>query len=135
MTINHIWKYIYINLTVVSESMIRSDSPHNHITITKRGHQSDWPHKYNQGVTHTSEGKYTIWKKKQGTHPWWEIVGNSPSVSQSFTLDRKDKVKHYIRIKTHNIIILRSLTQKSLLTSDIFDLWRLSKHRRRTGWR
>jgi len=27
------------------------------------------------------------------------------------------------------------LTQKSLLTSDIFDLWRLPKHRRRIGWR
>jgi len=34
-------------------------------------------------------------------------VGNSPSVSQSHTLDRKDKVKHYIRIKTHNTIALR----------------------------
>jgi len=34
-------------------------------------------------------------------------VGNSPSVSQSPTLDRKDKVKHYIRIKTHNNIALR----------------------------
>jgi len=30
--------------------------------------------------------------------------GNSPSVSQSLTLDRKDKVKHYIKIKTHNNI-------------------------------
>jgi len=28
-----------------------------------------------------------------------------------------------------------TLTQKSLLTSDIFDLWRLPKHWRRTGWR
>jgi len=36
-----------------------------------------------------------------------EVVGNSPSVSQSPTLDRKDKVKHYIRIKTHNNIALR----------------------------
>jgi len=35
------------------------------------------------------------------------IIRNSPSVSQSLTLDRKDKVKHYIRIKTHNIITLR----------------------------
>jgi len=35
------------------------------------------------------------------------IVGNSPSVSQSPTLDRKDKVKHYIIIKTHNNIALR----------------------------
>jgi len=34
-------------------------------------------------------------------------VGNSLSVSQSFTLNRIDKVKHYIRIKTHNTIILR----------------------------
>jgi len=33
-------------------------------------------------------------------------VENSPSVSQSPTLDRKDKVKHYIRIKTHNTITL-----------------------------
>jgi len=30
---------------------------------------------------------------------------------------------------------LKSLTQKSLLMSDIFDLWRLPKHRRHTGWR
>jgi len=29
---------------------------------------------------------------------------------------------------------VKSLTQKSLLTSDIFNLWRLPKHRRRTGW-
>jgi len=35
------------------------------------------------------------------------IVGNSPSVSQSLTLDSKDKVKHYIRIKAHNNIGLR----------------------------
>jgi len=35
------------------------------------------------------------------------IVGNSPSVSQSPTLDRKDKVKYYIRIKAHNNIALR----------------------------
>jgi len=35
------------------------------------------------------------------------IVGNSLSVSQSPTLDRKDKVKHYIRIKAHNNIALR----------------------------
>jgi len=28
-----------------------------------------------------------------------------------------------------------TLTQKSLLTADIFDLWRLPKHWRRTGWR
>jgi len=34
-------------------------------------------------------------------------VGNSPSVSQSPTLDKKDKVKHYIRIKVHNTIALR----------------------------
>jgi len=34
-------------------------------------------------------------------------VGNSPNVSQSPTLDRKDKVKHYIRIKAHNNIALR----------------------------
>jgi len=34
-------------------------------------------------------------------------VGNSLSVSQSLTLDKKDKVKHYIRIKIHNIIILK----------------------------
>jgi len=34
-------------------------------------------------------------------------VGNSPSVSQSSTSDKIDKVKHYIRIKTHNIIALR----------------------------
>jgi len=27
--------------------------------------------------------------------------------SQSLTLDRKDKVKHYIRIKAHNTIVLR----------------------------
>jgi len=34
-----------------------------------------------------------------------------------------------------NLRNMRSLTQKSLLTSDIFDLWRLPKHRRRIGWR
>jgi len=34
-------------------------------------------------------------------------VGNSPSMSQSPTLDRIDKVKHYIRIKAHNNIALR----------------------------
>jgi len=28
-----------------------------------------------------------------------------------------------------------SLTQKYLLTYDIFDLWHLFKHRHRTGWR
>jgi len=31
-----------------------------------------------------------------------EFVENSTSVSQSFTLDKIDKVKHYIKIKTHN---------------------------------
>jgi len=35
------------------------------------------------------------------------FVGNSPSVSESPILDRKDKVKHYIRIKVHNNIALR----------------------------
>jgi len=34
-------------------------------------------------------------------------VGNSPNVSQSITLDRMNKVKHYIRINTHNTIVLR----------------------------
>jgi len=32
-------------------------------------------------------------------------VGKTPSVSQSLTLGRKDKVKHYIRLKVHNPII------------------------------
>jgi len=34
-------------------------------------------------------------------------IENDPSMSQSFTLDRIDKIKHYIRIKVHNIIVLR----------------------------
>jgi len=46
-------------------------------------------------------------KKKTRDSPLRGDVGNSPSVSQSSTLDRKDKVKHYIRIKTHNNIALR----------------------------
>jgi len=29
---------------------------------------------------------------------------------------------------------IKPLTQKNLLTFDIFDLWHLSKHRRHTGW-
>ena len=41
------------------------------------------------------------------TRAWRLCVGNSLSVSQSPTLDRKDKVKHYIRIKTQNNIALR----------------------------
>jgi len=41
-------------------------------------------------------------------------VGNSPSVSQSLTLDRKDKVKHYIRIKFHNNIALRFLCKSGV---------------------
>jgi len=80
---------------VVSESMVQSDWPHNHIQ---------------KGVTHAPKGKYIIWKKKkqqQGTHPWWEIVENSPSVSQSPTLDKIDKVKHYITIKIHDNIAFR----------------------------
>jgi len=32
------------------------------------------------------------------------FVENSSSVSQSLTLDRIDKVKHYIKTKTHNTI-------------------------------
>jgi len=36
-------------------------------------------------------------------------VGNGPSVSQSFTLNRIDKVKHYIKSKAHNHIVLRFL--------------------------
>jgi len=46
-------------------------------------------------------------KQQQGTHPWGKIIGNNPSVSQNLILDRKDKVKHYIRIKTHNTIALK----------------------------
>jgi len=39
-------------------------------------------------------------------------------------------------LATHNNMkVYIPPTQKSLLTSDISDLWRLSKHRRRTGWR
>jgi len=41
------------------------------------------------------------------TNNHYKNVGNSPSVSQNPTLDRKDKVEHYIRIKTHNNIALR----------------------------
>jgi len=33
-------------------------------------------------------------------------IRNSPSLSQSFRFDRIDKVKHYIRTKTHNLIAL-----------------------------
>jgi len=63
-----------------------------------------------KGVTHTPEGKiYHMKKEKKTTRdsPLRGDVGNSPSVSQSPTLDRKDKVKHYIRIKAHNNIALR----------------------------
>jgi len=35
----------------------------------------------------------------------FHTVENSRSVSQNLTLDRIDKVKHYIRIKTHNIVV------------------------------
>jgi len=35
------------------------------------------------------------------------IVRNSPSMNENFTLDKKDKVKHYIKIKTHNNIVSR----------------------------
>jgi len=34
-------------------------------------------------------------------------VENSPNVNQSFIFDRKDKVKHYIGIKTYKTIVLR----------------------------
>jgi len=36
----------------------------------------------------------------------FESLENSSSVSQNFTLDKIDKVKHYITIKTHNTIVL-----------------------------
>jgi len=72
------------NLSVVLEPMVQSDWLHNHnhnkkgvtdvtdrITITK-------------GVTHTPEGKYTIWKKEKKTRdsPLRGDVGNSPRIVQ-----------------------------------------------------
>jgi len=42
----------------------------------------------------------------------FEFVGNSQSVSQSLTLDRIDKVKHYIKIKIHTTVVL---TQQSII--------------------
>jgi len=91
---------------VVSEPIVRDDWLHNHNT---KKCPLDWSHNYNKkGITIHLKGNIPYEKrKKKGTHPWEEIVRNSPSVSQSLTLDRKYKVKHYIKIKTHNTIDLR----------------------------
>jgi len=70
----YMWKNIYKNPLVVSEPMVRSDWPHNH-NHNKKGHSYTWREIYHM-------------KKKQGTHPWEEIVGKS----QSLTLDKIDKV-------------------------------------------
>jgi len=35
------------------------------------------------------------------------MFGNSLSVSQKFILDRKNKVKYYIRLNIHNYIVLK----------------------------
>jgi len=43
-----------------------------------------------------------------------KFVGNSPNVSQSFTLDITNKVKHCIRIKTHNFITLKFFNKYSV---------------------
>ena len=50
---------------------------------------------------------FQTWKPKNGYRIYGDLVGNSLSAIQSLTLDRIDKVKHYIRIKTHNTIVLR----------------------------
>ena len=42
------------------------------------------------------------------------FVGNSSNVNKSFTLDRKDKIKYYIRYKTHNHIALRFLNKSDV---------------------
>jgi len=43
-----------------------------------------------------------------------DTVGNSLNMSESSTLDTIDKVKHYIRIKTHNTITLRFLDKSNI---------------------
>jgi len=42
------------------------------------------------------------------------VVENSPSMSQNPTLNKIDKVKHYIRIKIHNTIVLRFLCKSDV---------------------
>jgi len=34
---------------------------------------------------------------KKRTHLWGKMIGNNLSVSQSLTLDRENKIKHYIK--------------------------------------
>ena len=46
-----------------------------------------------------------------------------------------NKIVNSVPSRNKTQVYLRTLTQKSLLTSDIFDLWRLPKHRRRIAWR
>jgi len=75
--------------------------------------QSDWPQNHNKSDHHRpmvrmidnitiTQKKGSPYRKnipyekeKKGTYLWGEIVGNSPIVSQSPTLDTKYKVKHY----------------------------------------
>jgi len=63
-----------------------------------------------KGITHTPEENISYEKKRKKTRDsllrgdYWE---KSKCESKSPTLYRKDKVKHYIRIKAHNNIALK----------------------------
>ena len=52
---------------------------------------------------HVPEGNIPYEKKKK-TYPWRKIVANSPSVSQSLTLDRIDKVKTLYKISIASLL-------------------------------
>jgi len=47
-------------------------------------------------------------------HGYIHFDRNSLSVSQNLTLDKKDKVKHYIRRKTHSNIALKFLCKSGV---------------------
>jgi len=73
------------------------------ITITKKG-----------SLIHLKENISWKEKEKEKENKGLILEGRSLGIvqmwvkkNQSLTLDRKDKVKHYIRIKTHNTIALR----------------------------
>jgi len=78
----------YLTLTNITQQWYQNRwfGVTNLITILKRGH-------------HTHEGRgniYIIWKKNEKKNsPWEEIFGNSSSVSQSPTLDKKTKLNIY----------------------------------------
>jgi len=62
---------------------------------------------------HTHEGKYISYekgkekKKNKGLTLEVRLLGIVQMWLKSLTLDKINKIKHYIRIKTHYIIVLR----------------------------